>query len=101
MDYFKLQRKLKRRPLDYFRGFYADTALFGALEVTKCGLKFFGAERVLFSSMIVPINSMTAFLVAAGPSQPAAEDMVWQNPLTLCVSHPSEQIEQRRAVRGG
>jgi aminocarboxymuconate-semialdehyde decarboxylase len=50
VDYFKLLRKLKKRPLDYFKMFYADTALFGALEATKCGLKFFGPERVLFAS---------------------------------------------------
>jgi aminocarboxymuconate-semialdehyde decarboxylase len=30
--------------------FYADTALFGAYEATVCGLKFFGADRVLFAS---------------------------------------------------
>jgi aminocarboxymuconate-semialdehyde decarboxylase len=50
VDYFKLLKRLKKRPLDYFKMFYADTALFGALEATKCGLKFFGPERVLFAS---------------------------------------------------
>ena len=50
VDYTALLRKLKKRPLDYFRLFYADTALFGAAEATRCGLKFFGAERVLFAS---------------------------------------------------
>jgi len=50
VDYAALLRKLKKRPLDYFRMFYADTALFGAWEATKCGLKFFGPERVLFAS---------------------------------------------------
>ena len=49
-DYTLLLKKLKKRPLDYFRLFYADTALFGAREATVCGLKFFGAERVLFGS---------------------------------------------------
>jgi predicted TIM-barrel fold metal-dependent hydrolase len=49
-DYTLLLKKLKRRPLDYFRLFYADTALFGAREATICGLKFFGPERVLFGS---------------------------------------------------
>ncbi len=38
------------RPVDYFRKFYADTAVFGALEATKCGLKFFGSERTVFAS---------------------------------------------------
>ena len=50
VDYGKLLRKLKKRPIDYFRMFYADTALFGAWEATKCGLKFFGADHVLFAS---------------------------------------------------
>jgi predicted TIM-barrel fold metal-dependent hydrolase len=50
VDYTLLLRKLKKRPLDYFRMFYADTALFGAFEATKCGLDFFGPERVLFAS---------------------------------------------------
>ncbi|MDI7259521.1 MAG: amidohydrolase family protein [Thermodesulfobacteriota bacterium] len=49
-DYTLLLKKLKKRPLDYFRLFYGDTALFGAYEATICGLKFFGAERVLFGS---------------------------------------------------
>jgi len=50
VDYTALLRKLKKRPLDYFRLFYADTALFGAREATRCGLAFFGPERVLFAS---------------------------------------------------
>jgi predicted TIM-barrel fold metal-dependent hydrolase len=49
-DYTLLLKKLKKRPLDYFRLFYADTALFGAREATVCGLKFFGSDRVLFAS---------------------------------------------------
>jgi predicted TIM-barrel fold metal-dependent hydrolase len=49
-DYTLLLKKLEKRPLDYFQLFYADTALFGAREATICGLKFFGAERVLFGS---------------------------------------------------
>jgi hypothetical protein len=41
---------LKKRPLDYFKMFYADTALFGAYDATVCGLGFFGADHVLFAS---------------------------------------------------
>jgi uncharacterized protein len=41
---------MKKRPLDYFKMFYADTALFGSLAGTRCGLDFFGADRVLFAS---------------------------------------------------
>jgi predicted TIM-barrel fold metal-dependent hydrolase len=49
-DYTVLLKKLKKRPLDYFHLFYADTALFGAREPTVCGLKFFGVEKTLFAS---------------------------------------------------
>jgi predicted TIM-barrel fold metal-dependent hydrolase len=49
-DYGALLRKLKMRPLDYFHLFYADTAVFGSRAATECGLKFFGADRVLFAS---------------------------------------------------
>jgi predicted TIM-barrel fold metal-dependent hydrolase len=50
VDYSQVLRRLRRRPLDYFRMFYADTALFGAYDATVCGLRFFGADRVLFAS---------------------------------------------------
>jgi predicted TIM-barrel fold metal-dependent hydrolase len=41
---------LSRRPLDYFRMFYADTALFGAGHAVRCCLDFFGVDHVLFAS---------------------------------------------------
>ncbi len=50
VDYFALLKKLKRRPIDYFRLFYADTAVFGSASATRCGLDFFGADRVVFAS---------------------------------------------------
>lgn len=49
-DYTVVLKQLRRRPLDYFRMFYGDTALFGAYDATVCGLRFFGADRVLFAS---------------------------------------------------
>ena len=49
-DYGSVLRRLKKRPIDYFRMFYADTALFGAYDATVCGLAFFGPEHVLFAS---------------------------------------------------
>lgn len=39
-----------KRPVDDFRNFYADTALFGAFEATKCGLAFFGVDQTIFAS---------------------------------------------------
>ena len=43
-------KRLNKRPLDYFRMFHADTALFGAYDATVCGLRFFGPDMVLFAS---------------------------------------------------
>ena len=43
-------KTLRRRPIDYFRMFYADTALFGAYDATLCGLRFFGVDHVVFAS---------------------------------------------------
>jgi predicted TIM-barrel fold metal-dependent hydrolase len=42
--------RLKKRPLDYFKQFYGDTAVFGSAAATRCGLEFFGPDRVLFAS---------------------------------------------------
>src|SRR3954465_4768985 len=49
-DYSPVLSSLKRPHLDYFREFYADTALFGGSNGLQCGLDFFGAERVVFST---------------------------------------------------
>ena len=39
-----------RRPIDYFRLFHNDTAVGGAASAIRCGLDFFGVDRVLFAS---------------------------------------------------
>ena len=49
-DYASLLKKLKKRPHDYFKDFYGDTAVAGARAATVCGLDFFGAAHVLFAS---------------------------------------------------
>jgi predicted TIM-barrel fold metal-dependent hydrolase len=49
-DYESLRRSLPKRPIDYFKMFWADTAVFGSAAATECGLKFFGADRVVFAS---------------------------------------------------
>lgn len=43
-------KRLKKRPFDYFKDFYADTAVFGSRAATVCGLDFYGSDRVLFAS---------------------------------------------------
>jgi aminocarboxymuconate-semialdehyde decarboxylase len=50
-DYVALRKSLKKRPLNYFKeDFYADTAVFGGVPATKCGLEFFPSDKVLFAS---------------------------------------------------
>jgi aminocarboxymuconate-semialdehyde decarboxylase len=49
-DMADLVGHLKKRPFDYFKMFYADTAVFGSRAATECGLSFFGPDRVLFAS---------------------------------------------------
>jgi predicted TIM-barrel fold metal-dependent hydrolase len=41
---------LKADPIDYFRRFYADTAMFGASHAVRCALEFFGVDHVLFGT---------------------------------------------------
>jgi uncharacterized protein len=48
--YREVKDTLARPPLEYFRRFYADTALFGARHAVECVLEFFGAEHVLFGT---------------------------------------------------
>lgn len=45
-----LPKPLKRRPSDYFKMFYADTALSGSAPATRCGLDYFGDRQVVFAS---------------------------------------------------
>ncbi|MBI4464363.1 MAG: amidohydrolase [Acidobacteria bacterium] len=45
-----VQCSLKRRPIDYFRMFYVDTALNGAVAPLECGLAFYGVDRLLFAT---------------------------------------------------
>ncbi len=49
-NYEALLKSMKKRPVDYFRSFLADTALFGARAATVCGLDFFGIDNVVFAS---------------------------------------------------
>lgn len=43
-------RALKRPAEEYFRMFYGDTAMFGEVTGTKCGLDYFGADHVVFAT---------------------------------------------------
>src|SRR2546426_891674 len=49
-DYTAILKRLAKRPVDYFRMFYADTSVNGSAPATRCGLDFFGADHVLFGT---------------------------------------------------
>lgn len=49
-DYGALLKRMAKRPIDYFRMFYADTSVNGSASAIRCGLDFFGAKRVLFAT---------------------------------------------------
>ena len=42
--------RLKAEPIDYFRRFYADTAMFGASHAVRCAVEFFGTDHMLFGT---------------------------------------------------
>ena len=50
-DHTKVLSSLKRPHLEYFKEFYADTAMFGGGTYgLPCGLEFFGADKVVFAT---------------------------------------------------
>lgn len=49
-DYSQVLPSLKRPHLDYFRDFYADTAMFGGQYGVRCGYEFFGADHIVFAT---------------------------------------------------
>lgn len=46
----KFRVALSRPPLEYFRMFYADTAIYGNVPGLMCGYAFFGGEHLLFGT---------------------------------------------------
>lgn len=49
-DYGGLLKTMRKRPYDYFKMFWGDTAVFGSKAATECGLQFFGIDQVVFAS---------------------------------------------------
>jgi aminocarboxymuconate-semialdehyde decarboxylase len=49
-DLGAVRAQLLRRPYDYYRMFYGDTALFGAQHALRCAIEFFGTGHMLFGS---------------------------------------------------
>ena len=49
-SYDDVLKRMKKKPIEYFRMFYGDTVLGGSKSALRCGLDFFGADRVVFAS---------------------------------------------------
>ena len=49
-DYGAILKRMAKRPVEYFRQFYADTAVLGSRSAIECGIKFFGTDRVMFGT---------------------------------------------------
>ncbi len=49
-DYEGLLKRMKKRPLEFFKMFYGDTSVNGSPSAIRCGLDFFGVEHVLFGT---------------------------------------------------
>ena len=82
---------MPKRPIDYFQMFYADTAVFGAYDATVCGLKFFGADKVVFASDApfdpeqgpMYIRETIAIIDRLPISEEERERIYWRNATTL------------------
>jgi uncharacterized protein len=74
--YRQVKDTLPRPPLDYFRRFYADTALFGAPHAVRCVLEFFGPEHVLFGTdtPLGPANAVEATIADIDAAGLSSED---------------------------
>ncbi|MDF1555063.1 MAG: amidohydrolase family protein [Deferrisomatales bacterium] len=49
-DYSAVLKSLKKPHLDYFKMFYADTAMFGGTSGLPSGMSFFGTDHVVFAT---------------------------------------------------
>jgi uncharacterized protein len=49
-SYAGILQRMTHPPIEYFRLFYADTVLGGSAPALRCGLDFFGVDRIVFAS---------------------------------------------------
>jgi aminocarboxymuconate-semialdehyde decarboxylase len=62
-DHTKVLSSLKRPHLEYFKEFYADTAMFGGTYGLPCGIAFYGPDKVVFASD-APLAPIPAHITA-------------------------------------
>jgi predicted TIM-barrel fold metal-dependent hydrolase len=49
-NYEEVLKRMSRKPIEYLKMFYADTVLGGSASALRCGLDFFGADKIVFAS---------------------------------------------------
>jgi len=49
-NYDEILKRMSKKPIEYFKMFYADTVLGGSASALRCGLDFFGADKIVFAS---------------------------------------------------
>jgi aminocarboxymuconate-semialdehyde decarboxylase len=49
-NYDDVLKRMAKKPIEYFRMFFGDTVLGGSTPALRCGLEFFGADKVVFAS---------------------------------------------------
>jgi aminocarboxymuconate-semialdehyde decarboxylase len=74
--YRQVKDTLPRPPLEYFRRFHVDTALFGAPHAVHCVLEFFGPHHVLFGTdmPLGPASAVEATIADIDASGLSSED---------------------------
>jgi aminocarboxymuconate-semialdehyde decarboxylase len=46
----EILKRMSKKPIEYFRMFYADTVLGGSAPALRCGIDFFGVDKIVFAS---------------------------------------------------
>lgn len=84
-DYSNVLSSLKRPHAEYFRDFYADTAMFGGTSGLPSGLDYFGADKVVFSTdaPFAPIKETYDALAAHDLSDEVRRKILSGNALKL------------------
>jgi predicted TIM-barrel fold metal-dependent hydrolase len=49
-NYEEVLKRMSKKPIEYLKMFYADTVLGGSASALRCGLDFFGADKIVFAS---------------------------------------------------
>ena len=84
-DYSEVFSSLKKPHLEYFKMFYADTAMFGTNTGIKCGLDFFGFDQAVFSTdcPFAPVPETFQSIDALELERDQLDKLMWGNAARL------------------